>query len=134
MWNEIQNWEIELIQSSPVNKGLNPLFTQKNSFWNDFFSDLKPQKHSTEIRIPTQREKQIHENLLRNKAPKEAMDFFHQHFSKNDDEILEEEENKNLLDYFQNILNSQDIEVLKKFIIMSYRNNLWYGLAIERIF
>jgi len=115
-----------------LNKGwlTNPLFQEINTR-EDFFMDLTPIKNTWIVkRTQTLREKLIEKNLIEQKADKEDFTNFREHFSRNDDEILELSSFQETQLLLKGTLDEKDNETLKDFLIMTYRNNLGYWIAL----
>lgn len=144
--DEIINWEIEKIDTfwsdlkKQANTGLqNPLFAQPNT--QDFFADLMPKnstfsnpshdKRNTWLSViqPTLKQQVMYEQLKRRNASKEEFEHFFQYYNKTDEEILEIEDYKEGIEYFSWILNKKDLQTLKTFFIMTYRNNFGYRIV-----
>lgn len=155
MNNEVKEWEIEVLNdfssslnksdfSSSLNKNanneLNPLFANPKQSFQDFFADLQPKnsilskvshkEQSTWLTLikPTFKQQIIHEQLKNRGATKEEFENFYKYFNKTDNEILEQEDYNNTIEYFKWLLNKSDLEVLKSFLVMTYRNNFWYWI------
>jgi hypothetical protein len=130
---KIIDWEIESTYGIDHYTN-NPLFQNINTS-EDFFSDLQVPKTTSIIkREPTIREKLIEKRLIEDKANKEEMKDFREHFWKTDEDILNtynNQETKKMLEWF---LNEEDQKTLDNFLVMSYRNNLWYWVALNNIF
>lgn len=142
--SEIKNWEIEMIDTfwsdlkKQANTGLqNPLFAKQES--QDFFADLQPKnsifskpshKENTWLSLikPTFKQQVIYEQLKRRNASKEELEHFFKYYNKTDNEILENQDYKETIDYFRGILNKNDLDTLKNFLIMTYRNNFGYWI------
>lgn len=144
--NEIKDWEIEMINDfwnelskTNANNGLqNPLFANPQN--QDFFADLQPQssmftkpshkEQNTWLSLmqPTLKQKIIYEQLKMRKASKEEFEEFYKYYNKTDNEILENQDYKETIEYFSRVLNNQDLKTLKNFLIMAYRNNFWYWI------
>lgn len=107
--------------------------------WNrdDFFRELEHEDSmmSTDlsIRKPTIREQLIEKDLYEKGATEEELLEFREHFWKTDDEILELSDKQYVKKHFEGFLNDDDKNTLDKFLIMTYRNNLWYMLSWENL-
>ena len=130
---KIIDWEIENINGIDHYTN-NPLFQNINTS-EDFFSDLQVEESTSIIRRePTIREKLIEKSLIEQKVDKEEIQGFREHFWKSDEEILNtyhSQDTKRTLEWF---LNKEDQKTLDNFLVMSYRNNLWYWVALNSIF
>lgn len=131
MWN-FEKDIIEIPTNNIQNIQDNPLFQQIETN-SDFFSDITPKETWLAKREQTIRERLIEKKLIEEEAPQEVINDFREHFNKTDEEILERADYQETVLYFENLLNKNDMQKLQDFLVMTYRNNLWYGISAERL-
>ena len=123
-----------MLKKIEKNISKNPLFKELEKP-ESFFSDITPQnKNELSIRKPTIREKILEKSLKEDKATPEEIENFRKHFNKTDKEILNTSYNQQTKSMMKWFLNEEDTEILNQFLIMTYRNNFGYWIALNNIF